>query len=237
MPQAEGAGFLIDMDGLLLDTEKLARQCWESVQETTGYRMPDGFYDSLIGLSLRAIEERLASVMPAACDVSALIGESEKAYDRALRAEAIPVKKGAKAFLQFLEKEGIPRCLVTSTFGELADWKLRSAGLASYLPSRVCGDDVQESKPSPDSYERAAALLHRRPSELIALEDSENGLRAALAAGCRVVHLPDLALVTPETRARVEAEYANLEELLGALFRGEIQMGKKKRSFPGRGHD
>jgi HAD superfamily hydrolase (TIGR01509 family) len=221
----EAAAILIDMDGLLLDTERLAQRCWEEVQDATGHRMPEGFYFNLIGLSLRAIEERLHAVMPEECDVPGLIAEAAAAYDRALEEEAIPVKAGAEALLAYLEREGVPRCLATSTFGELAERKLRAAGLASYLPYRVCGDDVHESKPAPEIYERAAALLHRAPGECIALEDSENGLRAALAVGCKVLHVPDLAPVSDEVRASVAAEYADLGAVLAAIRKGEVRVG------------
>jgi HAD superfamily hydrolase (TIGR01509 family) len=213
------------MDGLLLDTERLSLRCWEAAQEASGQRLPEGFYFSLIGLSLRTIEERLHAVMPETCDVPGLIAEAAAAYDRALR-ESIPVKEGAKAFLQHLEKEGIPRCLATSTFSELAEQKLRGAGLASYLPYRVCGDDVHESKPAPEIYERAAAVLHREPRDCIALEDSENGLRAALAAGCTVLHIPDLGPVAGEVRGRVAAEFPDLGAVLEAMREGELRVGE-----------
>ena len=221
----EAAALLIDMDGLLLDTERLAQRCWEQVQDATGHRMPEGFYFSLIGLSLRAIKERLHAVMPEECDVPGLIAEAAAAYDRALEEETIPVKAGAKALLAHLEKEGVPRCLATSTFGELAERKLRAAGLASYLPYRVCGDDVHESKPAPEIYERAAAILHRQPSECIALEDSENGLRAAMAAGCKVLHVPDLAPVSGAVRRRVLAEFPDLGSVLAAMREGMLCVG------------
>lgn len=220
----EAAALLIDMDGLLLDTERLSLRCWETAQKASGQHLPEGFYFSLIGLSLRAIEERLHAVMPEECDVPGLIAAAAAAYDRALK-ESIPVKAGAKAFLQHLEKEGIPRCLATSTFGELAEQKLRGAGLASYLPYRVCGDDVHESKPAPEIYERAAALLHREPGECIALEDSENGLRAALAAGCQVLHVPDLGPVAGEVRRRVAAAFPDLGAVLEAMRKGELRVG------------
>lgn len=215
-------GFLIDMDGLLLDTERLAQGCWAEAELRSGFRMPEGFYFQLIGQSLPRIEERLMEVMEGGCDVPAFIGTAAALYEEKLSTGGIPVKAGAEAFLAELERRGIPRCLATSTFGEMADRKLRAAGLASYLPLRICGDAVLESKPAPEIYERAAAQLGLGPEACFALEDSENGCLAALAAGCRVLHVPDLAPVSAAVRERVSAVYESLEEVAAALRAGSL---------------
>jgi HAD superfamily hydrolase (TIGR01509 family) len=217
-------GLLLDMDGVLLDTERVAERCWRAAEEETGWRMPEGFYFTLIGQSMRRIEPRLRAVMAPDCDVAAFLQAANRHYDEALTRHAIPVKPGAPELLDYLSQQGVPVCLATSTFRPLAARKLDGAGLAGWLPVRVCGDEIARSKPAPDIYLEAARRIGFAPAELLAVEDSENGLRAALDAACRVAHVPDIAPVEEAVRRRVDRVYPDLGALLAALRRGEIRI-------------
>jgi HAD superfamily hydrolase (TIGR01509 family) len=216
-------GVLLDMDGVLLDTERVAERCWRAAEEETGWRMPDGFYFTLIGQSMHRIELRLQEVMAPDCDVAVFLQSANRHYDAALTRHAIPVKAGARELLEHLSRQAVPVCLATSTFRALAARKLAGAGLAGWLPLRVCGDEVTHSKPAPDIYLEAARRTGFAPHQLLAVEDSENGLRAALEAGCRVAHVPDIAPVAAAVRARTDRVYPDLGALLGALRGGAIR--------------
>jgi HAD superfamily hydrolase (TIGR01509 family) len=215
-------GVIIDMDGVLLDTERVAEKCWRAAELETGFRMPEGFYFTLIGQAMPLIERRLIEVMDPACDIAAFLAVANRHYDHALTSEPVPVKEGAAELLAELATRNIPRCLATSTFRKLAAHKLESTGLSGYLPDRVCGDEVEHSKPAPDIYLKAAAKLGRKPSRLLAIEDSGNGLRAALDAGCVVAHVPDIAPVPLEIQTRADRIYRSLDEIRFAIDRGEL---------------
>jgi HAD superfamily hydrolase (TIGR01509 family) len=217
-------GFLLDMDGLLLDTEKVSRQCWVEAEEETGFRMPPGFYSTLIGQSMARIRERLPSVMDPLCNIDDFLAVAGRIYTAALTDFPVPVKPGAPELLEILSRKGIPCCLATSTHRVLCEHKLESSGLGRWLPLRVCGDDVALSKPAPDIYLEAARRTGFAPGELLVLEDSENGIRSALAAGCRVAHIPDIAPVSMEWQVRVDRVYRGLADVLRALERDEIRI-------------
>jgi HAD superfamily hydrolase (TIGR01509 family) len=218
-------GFLLDMDGLLLDTERISKRCWMAAEEETGFFMPPGFYDSLIGQSMARIRERLIEVMDPACDVDAFLEVASRIYTEAVTGPALPLKKGARELLELLSSREIPRCLATSTGRDLCGRKLKAAGLNGHLPLRVCGDDVSHSKPAPDIYLEAAHQLGHAPGDLLVLEDSENGIRSALSAGCKVAHVPDLGQVQAGTQIRVDRVFRDLLEVVASLERGEITIG------------
>ena len=90
---------------------------------------------------------------------------------------------------------------------------------------RVCGDDVSRSKPAPEIYLKAASQLGHAPADLLVLEDSENGIRSAISAGCKVAHVPDLGQVQVETQIRVDRVFRDLLEVKTAIERGEIVVG------------
>lgn len=217
-------GLLLDMDGLLIDTERVAELCWAEAERETGFCMPEGFYFTLIGQSMQLIRERLIQAMDPACDIDRFIGAANRIYYRTLMEQSVPVKEGTLAFLEFIAGRNIPRCLATSTFSELCRHKLESTGLAEWIPLRVCGNEVENSKPAPDIYLEAARRLGHRPADLLALEDSENGLCAALSAGCRVAHIPDLGPVSMAVQARADRVYRGLSEVQAAFERGEIRV-------------
>lgn len=218
-------GFLLDMDGLLLDTERISKRCWIAAEEETGFHMPLGFYDSLIGQSMARIRERLIEVMDPSCEVDAFLTVAGRIYTEAVTGPSLPLKKGARELLELFNTREIPRCLATSTGRELCGLKLKAAGLNGHLPMRVCGDDVSRSKPDPGIYLKAASQLGHAPADLLVLEDSENGLRSAMSAGCKVAHVPDLGQVQVETQIRVDRVFRDLLEVKTAIERGEIAIG------------
>lgn len=215
-------GVLLDMDGVLLDTERVAEKCWQAAEMETGFRMPEGFYFTLIGQTMPLIERRLVEVMDPACDIAAFLAVASRHYNHAILDQPIPVKQGAARLLRMLSERAIPLCLATSTGRKLADHKLQSTGLAEFLPERVCGDEVDNSKPAPDIYLEAARRLGLAPTCLLAVEDSGNGMCAALEAGCMVAHVPDIAPVPLEIQRRAGRIYRSLDELCSAIDRAEL---------------
>ena len=223
-PVLQIKGFLIDMDGLLLDTERVSHRSWMLAEEKTGFRLPPEMYATLIGQSMVAIGNRLREVVSPDCDVEAFLKVASRFYRTILEEEAIPLKQGAREFLGFLSDAGIPRCLATSTERNLCGHKLEASGLADLIPLRVCGDDVSHSKPAPDIYLKAAGVLGEDSSDLLVLEDSENGIRAALSAGCKVAHIPDMGPVSLEWQVRTDRVFKSLDDLRAALERREIEI-------------
>jgi len=216
-------GLLFDMDGLLLDTERVAIGCWQAAERETGVYLPEGFYFSIIGQSIQHIEGRLRQIYDNGEAVSAFLKVANSHYLAALQEGDVPLKEGVRPLLSWLHEREIPICLATSTHRSLADHKLASTKLSGFFAKSVCGDEVEEGKPAPDIYLEAARRTGLPPHRLIALEDSENGLRAALDAGCQTIHIPDIAPVAMEVQVRASRVYRSLEGVLEAILREEIR--------------
>ena len=105
----------------------------------------------------------------------------------------VPVKAGAHAFLASLHEMDMPRAVATSSSGQKARAILQKTGLMSYIQHVTGGDEVPTGKPAPDVYLNAARKLGIGTGDCLALEDSNNGTTAALAAGMKVIQIPDLA--------------------------------------------
>jgi len=182
---------IFDMDGLLLDTEKLSYDSFLTI--AAAYDQDFHFHDyrQLIGRNAKTGIDILRGMLPDHIDATKFKDEWLDIY-RDLLERAIDVKPGAASFLAYLAERGIPRAVATSSSGAKARAILDKVGLWQYIPHLTGGDEVKHGKPAPDVYLDAARKLGISPEKCIAFEDSETGTAAALAAGMRVVQIPDL---------------------------------------------
>jgi len=183
---------IFDMDGLLLDTETLS---FESFIETAArYDLNVGIddYRGMIGLNAATGIDILRAMLPQHLDAVAFKNEWLDVY-RQLLLDDVPVKAGAHAFLASLHEMDMPRAVATSSSGQKARAILQKTGLMSYIQHVTGGDEVSTGKPAPDVYLDAARKLGIGTDDCLALEDSNNGTTAALAAGMKVIQIPDLA--------------------------------------------
>lgn len=132
------------------------------------------------------------------------MGTFSREWDRRIAdrlRKAIPVKTGADQLLRILHEKGHPLAVATTTNTDTAIKHLNAAGLFKYLKSVIGGDKVARRKPDPEPYLKAAAVLGYPAENCIAFEDSETGVRAAIASGATTVQVPDLIPPTEEVKA------------------------------------
>ncbi|WP_324196840.1 HAD family phosphatase [Nocardia cyriacigeorgica] len=218
------AGVLWDMDGTLLDSEKLWDVAVRDLAVELGSRMTDELRRSLIGASgpnaLRIVFTGLGlDPEPAAMRAA---GEFLERRVTELMAEPIPWRPGAKDALAMVRAAGVPSALVTNTKRSLAELGLDTLG-REYFDASVCGDEVPHGKPEPDVYLRAAELLGLDPETCVAVEDSPTGVAAAEAAGCAVLVVPcEIAVPEAPTRTQrdslVALSMADLREVLNTRY-------------------
>ena len=183
---------IFDMDGLLLDTETLSFESF--IATAARYDLVVGIddYRDMIGLNAATGIDILRSMLPTNMDAVAFKNEWLDVY-RQLLLDDVPVKAGAHAFLASLHQIDMPRAVATSSSGQKARAILQKTGLMHYIQHVTGGDEVPAGKPAPDVYLDAARKLGIDAADCLALEDSNNGTTAALAAGMTVIQIPDLA--------------------------------------------
>ena len=183
---------IFDMDGLLLDTETLSFDTF--IATATRYDLVFGIddYRDMIGLNAATGIDVLRAMLPTHMDAVAFKNEWLDVY-RQLLLDDVPVKAGAHAFLASLHQIDMPRAVATSSSGQKARAILQKTGLMHYIQHVTGGDEVPAGKPAPDVYLDAARKLGIDAADCLALEDSNNGTTAALAAGMTVIQIPDLA--------------------------------------------
>lgn len=194
MPQKTDGPFLgalFDMDGLLLDSERLLLECSRQV----GLDMQLGDLSEAL-LAVTGVREAEAKVRlaPSIGDTNAMrtfeSAVSER-YQQAL-ASKLRVKPGVRELLHALREQGTPCAVATSSRHSHAVALLHQVDLSEYFSSVTGGDQVSHPKPDPEIYQLAARSLGIDPARAAAFEDSEPGTLAAIASGATVVQVPDL---------------------------------------------
>jgi HAD superfamily hydrolase (TIGR01509 family) len=188
------------MDGLLLDTERMALSTFLETCRYLGLPQREELFIRCIGANESRGRELLAEGLRGQVDHLAFITIWEHFLNRSAHGP-IPLKEGAAELLDQIASLQTPVAVATSTSTNRAHEKLRNAGLLNRFTAVVGGDQVSSSKPAPDIYLRAAEMLNVAPAACLALEDSENGVRSALSAGMTVVQIPDIVQPSAALRA------------------------------------
>ncbi len=183
---------VFDMDGVLLDSERLILNIWTLLGEK--YQI-SGIGDVMIdSLGSNREDTRLKFVRAYGEDFpyDEFRDEAREMFFERTKKDGVPLKPGARELLQFLKINGWNIGLASSTSGETVKDELQTVGLYDFFEVVVTGEMVKESKPHPEIYFKACELLGVNPKEAIAIEDSKNGVRSAAMAGMKVILVPDL---------------------------------------------
>ena len=191
---------IFDMDGLLIDSEKLCLSSFNDSCRDFGFVVDLSVYYSTIGANEERARDILSGCMASDVSFSDFMIRWETKYEEKVSDGELVLKNGVTILLNLLDELGIPSAVATSSSYLKAIAKLEKMGILGSFGAVVGGDQVERSKPHPDIYIYAARALGVDPEKCLALEDSDNGVRSALAAGMRVIQVPDLVGPSKETR-------------------------------------
>ncbi|MEM6364431.1 MAG: HAD-IA family hydrolase [Planctomycetota bacterium] len=183
-------GIALDMDGLLFDTEGLYFRVGEILLERRGHRFTHELQQRMMGrVGLDAIAQMIQ--MHALADAPEdLLAESDDLYADLLTGGVEPMP-GLDGWMQHLVESRLPFGVATSSRRRFTDRLLPTMPWADQLAFVLTGDDVNQGKPNPEIYLRAASKLMIEPEHLLVLEDSGNGTASAVAAGAITVSVPN----------------------------------------------
>ena len=184
-------GVLFDMDGLVLDTEKLYTRFWREACAAYGFSMSREQALRMRAANSRLGEANLHEFFGPTADYRAIRARRIALMDAYIDQNGVQAKPGIFELLAYLKQRGISAAITSSAPMERIEKHLGSLGLFSRF-DRVCsGYEVPRGKPFPDIYLQGAAALGLRPEQCLALEDAPTGIESAWRAGCHPVMVPD----------------------------------------------
>jgi HAD superfamily hydrolase (TIGR01509 family) len=198
---------LFDMDGTLVDSEKLWDVAMHAFYAQKGGVLTDAVRETTVGGSaenvMRIVYDDLG--LDPTPESMAESADWLHVYTGELFEQGLPWRPGAQELLDTLAASEIPLALVTNTRRTLTEQALKTIG-SHYFTVTVCGDEVPDGKPHPAPYLRAAELLGVAAEDCLAIEDSVTGAQSADAAGCVVLVVPnDVAVPDGPRRRHIES--------------------------------
>ncbi len=211
-------GIIFDMDGLMLDTEKLLTRFWIEAAKAYGYDMKAEHVLGIRSLAGKYTSVKLKGIFGEEFDYEAIRQRRIELMNSHIEVNGLEKKSGLDELLMYI-KGKYKIAVATATDYKRTEMYLKRENIFDYFDCIVCCSMVENGKPEPDIYLKACEELGLEPSECIALEDSPNGILSAYRAGCRPIMVPDLSQPDEETAAMLYAKADDLSEVIGILER------------------
>ena len=208
---------LFDMDGLMLDTERMWAEVWLQEGLAAGLPMTEQVVVSMRGCNGEGCRRVCRAAFGPEFDFDSFQDRARAAMQAMVERRGLAVKPGLVPLLQELRRRGIPAVVATSTRRATTRGYLQKTGIEGLFRGLVCGDEVTKGKPDPEIFLKAARLAGVPPQNCMVLEDSPNGIRAGAAAGCKAVMVPDLTAPDAQLRALAAAVVPSLYEAIALL--------------------
>ncbi|MCL2402762.1 MAG: HAD family phosphatase [Coriobacteriia bacterium] len=211
---------IFDMDGVIFNTEVIARRLWREVFIEYGYEFSDETYKRLIGLPMHASYQLLTEIYGKGLPIEEMAKKQDTLWQKTTSGKKTELKSGVFEILDFLKSHEVPCAVGSSTYHDEVEERLKINGLRDYFDVVVGGDYVEHAKPAPDIFLKCAEYLNVQPADCLVIEDSKNGLIAANAAGIPAVMIPDLipADEVDDLEFVMYVSLRELEELLSSTI-------------------
>ena len=208
---------IFDMDGLVLDSETGYFAAWQLAADKMGYELNQAFCHSLSGAYGSMVSQMLRQYFGNGFDIQQFYDLSGRFWRESVQQHGIPVKAGFFVLLQRIRALELPYCLATNSRRQDALRSLQWAGLADIFPIIITLDEVNQAKPAPDLFIKAALELKLPSESCLVLEDSTVGVSAAVAANCPCVWVPSLPDWDRQQAVQANRVLSDLEQVADFL--------------------
>ncbi|MBE6480162.1 MAG: HAD family phosphatase [Olsenella sp.] len=211
---------VFDMDGLMIDSERVWQAQWPSVLAKFGLTYKDGLKEACVASSGTVFEGIVRGFYPDA-DCAGIREELWDSARRALEA-GVDAKPGLYELMDWLDENHVRRAIASASNEALIRQNVHNIGLDGRFDAIVAGEMVTRGKPFPDTFLLAAEKLGADPTRTVVLEDSNPGIRAAAAGGFIPVMVPDLIAPQDDVRGLYARCCTSLLEVRDLLAAGEL---------------
>lgn len=206
---------IFDMDGTLLDTQRICIPAWEYAGRLQGIKGMGKCVPDVCGMNRNGSTYYLKTNFPA-LDIDLFRKNERKYIEDNLE---VKFKAGAEKLIAYLKGNGIKFALASGTSRPSVEHHLNKLGILDIFDAIVCGGEVENGKPAPDIFLHTAGLMGAKPEECFVFEDSVNGIEAGYSAGMKCIGIPDIASFDSEIKKKLFAELSSLDEAIDILRR------------------
>ncbi len=207
-------GAVFDMDGLMFDTENLTYKLQKKILQKDGLDFTLEDYKKTVGKRAADLPGFFKKLYGADFSYEDFHNKCREEYKAYTDKYGVPVKEGLFELLDSLKADKVKIALCTSTTRRSAGRTLKIAGVFDCFDEFVCAEDVENGKPDPEPFLKAAEKLALSPESCMALEDSVNGIKSAYKAGMVTVMVPDLIEPSDDIKPMCDYILGSLSEVL-----------------------
>ena len=204
---------IVDMDGVIFDTERLYLEIWQSVFEKYGYKMTKELYITVMGTGRKNVIKTFLENFGDDLPIEKMYEEKDNQLFYIIENQGIPLKKGVKELFSMLKEKNYKIALATSAKRDRVEKQIKDKWLKESFDAIVCGDDVEKGKPSPDIFLKAAKEIDVEAKDCFVVEDSPAGIKAAFSGGMKGIHVEDLKVADEDILKYCEKNFKNLQEI------------------------
>lgn len=208
---------VFDMDGLLIDSERIVKRSWQMTGNELGYEDFGEYIYPMLGANAKKRESYFKGLFGEAFPMERFTELTRRYFYEIVDREGLPLKVGVKELMEEAKKRELKIALATSSRQAYAKDVLTRVDVWKYLDGGVFGDQVKHAKPDPEIYLLACEKVGVRPEEAIAFEDAPAGVRSAHSAGMKVIMVPDLVQPDAEIQKLYDKKVETLREVLPLL--------------------
>ena len=221
---------IFDMDGLMFATEQVNYRAFTEIVKEEGYNPTFEQYIGFLGMNAKDIQKKYYVYYGEDVDAEGIYKKVGNRSKQIIREEGVPEKEGLRELLQVVREKGgksislHAQCRVRAFYEKLGfcgygvedviKEYLDRTGLNEYFDMVLSSKDVKRGKPFPDVFLEICKAFDVKPEETLVLEDSANGVQAALAGNLPVINIPDLLPIPKEQQEKCVAVVENLKEVI-----------------------
>lgn len=208
---------IFDMDGTLLDTQRICIPAWDYAGEKQGFKDAGQLIPSVCGMNESGYTDCIVKKYP--CIDAERFKKDAREY--IIKNGVVRYKKGAEELLIYLKKRNIKLGLASGSSRNSIDHHLKEVGAEGIFDAIIGSHDVENGKPAPDVFLKTAEIMGVCPKDCFVFEDSPNGIKAGFLAGMRCIGIEDIIEFGEETKKMMYLQLNDLSEAI-KIFENEL---------------
>ncbi len=205
---------IFDMDGLMFATEQVNYRAFTEIVKEEGYEPTFEQFTGFLGMNARDIQKKYYSYYGENVDAEGIYKKVGQRAKQIIREEGVPEKAGLRELLEVVREKELLTAVASGSDTEVIKEYLERTGLISYFDIVLSSKEVKRGKPYPDIFLEICQRLNVKAEETLVLEDSANGVQAALAGNLPVINVPDLLPISEEQQEKCVAVVEDLNKVI-----------------------
>lgn len=208
---------IFDMDGLMFATEQVNYRAFTEIVKEEGYEPTFEQFTGFLGMNARDIQKKYYSYYGENVDAEGIYKKVGQRAKQIIRKEGVPEKAGLRQLLKVVKEKELLTAVASGSDTEVIKEYLERTGLTPYFDTVLSSKEVKRGKPYPDIFLEICKQLNIKTEETLVLEDSANGVQAALAGNFSVINVPDLLPIPEEQQEKCVAVVEDLNKVINYI--------------------